>query len=72
MGMKQVSEKKFLRELKPVEKSIRIQIENYIEAHGSFISQFEFGHDKKKHIRIYKIILKNGSQRTWSLTRRQH
>lgn len=69
MKTKRISKNGFTRKLLALTSNYRIQIENYVISHENQIDHFEYGHDKKRHIRVYKIVLRNGFSKSWGATR---
>ena len=57
----------FSRKLKVVRRKTRFQIWKTILLKCVFIDHFEYGHVPGE--RVYKIVLKNGEEEVWKLTR---
>ena len=64
---RRVSRRYFLKKMRDVKSTIRYDMEDYIFDHSEDLSHFEFG--RIPGHRIYKIVLKNGTAKEWSLTK---
>lgn len=69
MKIKKISKRHFYQKMEALNPSYGLEIENYIKAHEDEIHHFEYGHDKKLHIRVYRVILDNGYIKAWGASR---
>ena len=65
--MRNMLEHEFRREMRALEKKVKVQIERYLAENYDQIVRLQFGHEPG--IRIYKIILQNGEEKVWKTRR---